>query len=351
MSKLGIDVSYHQGIIDWKKVKESGIEFAIIRAGYGKSNVDKQFKNNVNGCIENNIPFGVYWFIYGVNPAEAVQNAVKCHETIKQYKDKISMRVWCDLEYDTDRNAQKRGFNLTKEVRTEMVIAFCEKMKEYGYSVGNYANPDYLNNKLNDLSQYPLWLARYSTTKGNYECEMWQYSSKGIVPGINGNVDMNHFYGDFKKTEDAQENAQEDNTEVLVNTDGKIIAHAYSKAKEGNNKLTENFRVREFSCNDGSDVVFVAPSLVEILQKIRNHFGKAVNINSAYRTPSYNKKVGGATYSQHLYGTAADIRINGVSPKYIASYAETLLPNSGGIGIYKNFVHVDVRKDKSRWNG
>lgn len=130
-----------------------------------------------------------------------------------------------------------------------------------------------------------------------------------------------------------------------------IIIHAYSKTKDGNKKLSDNFRVKEFACNDGSDVIFVAPELVEVLQSIRNHFGKAVNINSGYRTPSYNKNVDGATYSQHLYGTAADIRVNGVAPREIAEYAETLLPDRGGIGIYSNFVHVDVRKDKSRWNG
>lgn len=130
-----------------------------------------------------------------------------------------------------------------------------------------------------------------------------------------------------------------------------VSVKAYSKAKEGNVKLATNFTVKEFACNDGSDVVLVSPDLVKILQKIRTHFGKAVTINSAYRTPPYNKKVGGATYSQHVYGTAADIRINGVTPKQIAAYAETLLPNKGGIGIYPTFCHVDVRAAKSRWNG
>lgn len=126
---------------------------------------------------------------------------------------------------------------------------------------------------------------------------------------------------------------------------------AYSKAKNGNTKLSANFKVREFACNDGSDPIFISSELVEVLQKIRDHFGKPVNINSGFRTASYNKKVGGATYSQHLYGTAADIRISGVSPKSIAAYAETLLPNKGGIGTYRDFVHIDVREVKSRWNG
>ena len=130
----------------------------------------------------------------------------------------------------------------------------------------------------------------------------------------------------------------------------KIVKY-YSKKKEGNVKLSENFKVKEFACKDGSDVIFVSPELVEILQKVRNHFGKAVTINSGYRTPTYNKKIGGATYSQHTYGTACDIKISGIKPKAVAQYVETLMPNSGGIGIYSNFTHIDVREVKSRWNG
>ena len=130
-----------------------------------------------------------------------------------------------------------------------------------------------------------------------------------------------------------------------------ITIHAYSRAKDGLKKVSTNFKVNEFACSDGSDPVFISPDLVKVLQKIRNHFGKPVNINSGYRTATYNKKVGGATYSQHLYGTAADITVSGVEPKKVAEYAETLMPNKGGIGIYKTFVHIDVRAVKSRWNG
>ncbi len=129
------------------------------------------------------------------------------------------------------------------------------------------------------------------------------------------------------------------------------VVKVYSKAKEGNVKLSKNFTVKEFACSDGTDTVFISLALVNLLQKIRNHFGKAVIINSAYRTEAHNKSIGGATYSQHKYGLAADIHINGVTPKEIAAYVETLMPSSGGIGIYKSFVHVDVRRVKSRWNG
>ncbi len=126
---------------------------------------------------------------------------------------------------------------------------------------------------------------------------------------------------------------------------------AYSKAKDGDKKLTANFKVREFACTDGSDPIFIDSELVNVLQKIRAHFGKAVTITSAYRTPGRNKAVGGETYSQHQYGRAADIKVKGVSPEKVAAYAETLLKNRGGIGTYSTFTHIDVRSVKARWKG
>lgn len=126
---------------------------------------------------------------------------------------------------------------------------------------------------------------------------------------------------------------------------------AYSKAKDGNKKLSANFSVREFACTDGSDPIFIDSDLVSVLQKIRTHFGKAVTITSAYRTPTKNKAAGGETYSQHLYGKAADIKVKGIAPKTVAAYAEKLISNKGGIGIYSTFTHIDVRSTKSRWKG
>ena len=126
----------------------------------------------------------------------------------------------------------------------------------------------------------------------------------------------------------------------------------YSLAKDGNKQITPHFKVREFRCYDGSDTIFVSQELVEILEKIRTHFGKAVNINSGYRTDYHNDRTkDAAKFSQHKYGTAADITVKGVAPKDVAEYAETILVGMGGIGIYKSFTHIDVRKTKSRWNG
>ena len=116
-----------------KKVKESGIEFAILRAGYGRINIDTQFVNNANSCIANNIPFGVYWFIYGVTKDEVIQNADLCHKAIAPYKDKIKLKIWCDFEYDTDKKAQKRGVNsIMKELTQSQYDALSDEKKLNG---------------------------------------------------------------------------------------------------------------------------------------------------------------------------------------------------------------------------
>ena len=190
----GIDVSAHQGVIDWKQVKEDGIEFAIIRAGYGNGNVDKYFKANIEKAIANGIKVGVYWFIYALNDNDIMKNANGCLKTIEPYKKHIAMKVWCDLEYDSDAYANKHGLVLTKSIRTHWVTLFLETIKAQGYEVGNYSNPDYLKGKFNAMD-YPLWLAQYSTKK-SYDCLMWQCSSKGAVNGIKGNVDLDIYYDD-----------------------------------------------------------------------------------------------------------------------------------------------------------
>lgn len=132
----------------------------------------------------------------------------------------------------------------------------------------------------------------------------------------------------------------------------------YSLMTDGNRRLAPDFKVRELRCRDGSDTVMVDETLTVVLQCIREHFGKAVTITSGYRTPAHNAKVGGAKSSQHLLGRAADIRVQGVSVEDVAAYAESLMPDWGGVGRYPvkaeratGWVHVDTRADKARWRG
>lgn len=197
----GIDVSKHQNLIDWKKVAEAGVDFAIIRAGYGQNNVDKYFIENIVGAHTAGIKVGVYWFIYALNENDALKNAEKFHQTIEPYRDAITMKVWADWEYDSDEYSQKNGVAQNNSTRTRIVKTFLNYLKAKGWDVGNYANPDYLNRKFEDLSEYPLWLAYYSENEKKakeYNPWMWQYSSKGSVPGIKGNCDMNICYANVK---------------------------------------------------------------------------------------------------------------------------------------------------------
>lgn len=128
-----------------------------------------------------------------------------------------------------------------------------------------------------------------------------------------------------------------------------VEINAYSKAASGGKQLSAHFKVREFACGDGSDAVLVAPRLVMVLETIRAHFGSAVTINSGYRTPQYNAKANGVVHSQHCYGTAADISVKGQTPEAVAAYVRQLMPDWGGVGIYKSFTHVDVRETRADW--
>ena len=197
--KKGIDVSHWNGIIYWEKVKSSGIDFAIIRAGYGRKSCQKdtRFYCNINGALDAGLNVGIYWFSYAGSIEEAIKEARACNEVIKPYKDKINLPVFYDFEYDTEE--YNGNIQYTRDLRTDIIRAFCEEIASLGYKAGYYTNNDYRNNRLNveALEKYSLWLADYSNlsyTAGDFR----QYSSTGKVDGISGKVDMNIQYTEFE---------------------------------------------------------------------------------------------------------------------------------------------------------
>ena len=194
----GIDVSYHNGTIDWKKVKQSEVEYAIIRCGYGtndKNQDDKKWEENVKGCIDNNIPYGVYLYSYADTVEKASSEADHAIRLLQGKK--LKYPVYYDLEEDKLRD------KISKKTIADIAQTFCDKLSAKGYTVGIYANKDWFTNYLTDsrFNNWTKWVAQYNTVcnyKGKYD--MWQCSSTGRVPGISGNVDLNYSYSLFENS-------------------------------------------------------------------------------------------------------------------------------------------------------
>ena len=194
----GIDVSYHNGTIDWKRVKQSEVEYAIIRCGYGtndKSQDDKKWEENVKGCTDNNIPYGVYLYSYADTVEKASSEADHAIRLLQGKK--LKYPVYYDLEEDKLRD------KISKKTIADIAQTFCDKLSAKGYTVGIYANKDWFTNYLTDsrFNNWTKWVAQYNTVcnyQGKYD--MWQCSSTGRVPGISGNVDLNYSYRPFENS-------------------------------------------------------------------------------------------------------------------------------------------------------
>ena len=155
------DFSVHNGRIDWDRLKESGVDFVMLRAGYGKNNIDERFYDNASACMRLGIPFGIYWFSYAYTEEMAEREAGYALEAVKKYK--LECTVAYDLEYDTVRYAATKGITIRKGLATAMAAAFCGRVGRAGYMAVNYSNQDYLKNMFDDcLLSYPLWYARYN---------------------------------------------------------------------------------------------------------------------------------------------------------------------------------------------
>ena len=197
----GIDVSVYQGTIDWTKVSESGIDFAMIRAGYrgygdkGSLVEDTMFAKNALGAKINKIDIGVYFYSQAINIEEAKEEAKFVVSLIKKYGIDVKYPIAIDTELSPMGTG--RADNISKEKRTEVVKAFCETIKQLGYKPMIYANKYWLYDNLNvqQISQYDIWLAHYiESTDYKYRYMMWQYTNTGKVDGITGNVDKNYCY-------------------------------------------------------------------------------------------------------------------------------------------------------------
>ena len=197
LTRKGIDVSKYQGEIDWEAVKNDGIDYAIIRVGirgYSEGGIleDEFFRQNIEGAIANGIPVGVYFFTQAVNEVEAVEEASMVVSLIRDYE--LAYPVFIDTE---GAGGEGRADSLSVERRTAVCEAFCTTVENAGFEAGVYASRNWYNKNLETafLEDFVIWLAEYRSAplyQGYYQ--MWQYTSKGSVNGISGNVDMNISY-------------------------------------------------------------------------------------------------------------------------------------------------------------
>ena len=200
MEIKGIDVSSYQGKPNWTKVKNSGIKFAILRI-HQKSGIDTSFEHNYKGCKSNGILIGGYKYSYALTPAQAIDEAENVISVLGGRG--LDFPIFYDLEWSQQRS-------LGKQAIENIAVAFLTRIKKAGYKVGIYCNLDWYNNVLSDaLRQYDCWIARYpASDNGSVQERLrpsvgvgWQYSSKGKVSGINGNVDMDVFYKDYRDSD------------------------------------------------------------------------------------------------------------------------------------------------------
>lgn len=222
MMKTGIDVSEWQGVIDWDKVKGK-IDFAILRAGYGRavSQVDKKFEANYKACKEKGIPCGVYWYSYATTPEEAEKEAETLLSVIKGKQ--FEYPIYFDVE-------ESKVLAMGKAKVTAIVNAALNKIEKAGYWVGLYMSASPLSTLVEDATKkrFAVWVAHYGVEKPSYSGDygVWQYSSKGKIEGINGDVDMNKGYVDYPS---------------LIKVKG---LNGYNKAVEQTKEITENKSVK-----------------------------------------------------------------------------------------------------------
>ncbi len=240
----GPDISYHNGTVNIKQIRDAGYKRIGIRAGYGKNNVDQKYITNAQACFNLLVNVLLYWSSYAYTIDMAVAEAQYCIAQAAKFWKRCPIAF--DFEYDSVRYARTRGINITKQMATDMAIAFLNTVKEAGYIPVIYTNRDYLRNYfdmeriVNEVGTVYVWYARYCSTLPASEediPDIWQYSSKMRIPGVSGNVDMNKFYTDFEsvKAEDVNPvcNINILNFQKAANADGYRDADGKELVEDG----------------------------------------------------------------------------------------------------------------------
>lgn len=232
MGKFGVDISNHNGDIVWSKLSKE-ISFVIIRAGYGQNNIDERAVYNIEQAQKYGVPFGLYWFSYALTIKQAIKEANFLCDLADKYNPTYPLCY--DWEYDSDKYAMRNGFDTSKTAMLAKATAFLTAVEKRGYYAMLYTNLDYLNRGFGSLTdRFDIWLAQWGTNSPSVSCGIWQTSSKGMINGVDGNVDKDISYKDYPtiiskmKTTFVKYSPTEKTANAILNEVGKYAMNAVS---------------------------------------------------------------------------------------------------------------------------
>lgn len=373
----GVDLSKHNGSnIDFKKMKDSGIDFVILRAGYGRleSQKDTRFEDYYKKATEAGLEVGCYWYSYADSVAEAKIEAQVFLKTIKDKK--FSFPCYYDVEEGDILN------KLSKATLTSIVNEFCSIVESNGYMAGLYTFYSAVNKFNQEEIKYEKWLAKWSNNMGNCntnEWGLWQYAvigstnectKSGSIPGCNcPAIDVDYAYKDYPKLIGISfSNKKIINENKNQTTNNKKIDSTLTKSKintykfDDKTQISKHFNISEFKCTCGKNHnILLNDLLVSKLEKLYETVDKAfgcsmIIVKSGYRCKDADIKKGGTGFGQHTNGNAADVIVydknkKPINSKIIACLAQDL--GFTGIGNEtKNYdvIHLDAGASR-KWYG
>lgn len=336
MELKGIDVSTHQGKINWEKVKADGIQFAIIRAGftgYGKAKSkqkDDWFETNYAMAKKVGIPVGVYWYSCAVSEAEAIQEADLMLEYIKGKQLEFPVYIDTEDNHDVSKYSPTSQVTIGKNALTKVVKAFCERIENAGYYVGIYASSSWFKDRLNDdeLSAYDHWIAQWSSARPSKPHGVWQYTSSGKVNGINGNVDMNY--------------SDKEYVDIMKKTG----LNGFSKVENPANppKIEEKPIIAEKSWKNyviqkGDTLSAIASRFGTTVDELANKNGiknpNLIYTGTTILVPSEEK-----TTNETIYVVQAGDNLSKIAQKYNTTWQKIYEKNKSTIGSNPNLIHA-----------
>ena len=312
----GVDVSHHNGSINWATVKKTNIKYAILRCGYGSdqnSQDDRYWKRNVSECERLGIPYGVYLYSHALNTSQVDSEVAHTLRLLKGHKPQFP------VYYDTEENSQ---YALSKSTLCNLVNRYCSKIQAAGYTTGIYASTSWWQAKYDGTSlvnnkSYGHWVAQYNTScKYAGRVDMWQYTSNGHVNGISGRVDMNHWYLAMPTSSSTQTSTTTTTATVTVPKAKSIISSNINSAA-GTFKVTlngveapngvKNVRFAAWSKSDQSDLAWYTAT-----NDGKGNYSATVNIKNHknnYGTYTVHAYIAGNSGNEKIFATPLSVKI------------------------------------------